>query len=78
MRGVTGLRVVDASAFPNVTSGNTNTPTLALAEKGADLTAADATGKTPLTLAVPIDGAVDLITKLSQTAGGNPKPASKF
>ncbi len=37
VRGVTGLRVVDASAFPNVTSGNTNTPTLALAEKGADL-----------------------------------------
>lgn len=37
-----------------------------LAEKGADLTAADATGKTPLTLAVPIDGASALITKLSQ------------
>ena len=37
VRGVTGLRVVDASAFPNVTSGNTNAPTLALAEKGADL-----------------------------------------
>jgi choline dehydrogenase len=37
VRGVTGLRVVDASAFPNLTSGNTNTPTLALAEKGADL-----------------------------------------
>jgi len=37
VRGVTGLRIVDASAFPNVTSGNTNAPTLALAEKGADL-----------------------------------------
>ena len=28
VHGVQGLRVVDASAFPNVTSGNTNTPTI--------------------------------------------------
>jgi choline dehydrogenase len=37
VRGVAGLRVADASAFPNVTSGNTNTPTIMLAEKAADL-----------------------------------------
>jgi len=37
VRGVGSLRVVDASAFPNVTSGNTNTPTIMLAEKAADL-----------------------------------------
>jgi choline dehydrogenase len=37
VHGVTGLRVVDASAFPNITSGNTNTPTLMLAEKASDL-----------------------------------------
>jgi choline dehydrogenase len=37
VRGVSGLRVVDASAFPNVTSGNTNAPVMMLAEKGADL-----------------------------------------
>jgi choline dehydrogenase len=37
VRGVMGLRVVDTSAFPNVTSGNTNAPTMMLAEKAADL-----------------------------------------
>jgi len=37
VRGVTALRVVDAAAFPNVTSGNTNAPVMMLAEKAADL-----------------------------------------
>ena len=37
VRGVAALRVVDASAFPNVTSGNTNAPVMMLAEKAADL-----------------------------------------
>jgi choline dehydrogenase len=37
VRGVTGLRVVDASVFPTLPRGNTNAPTIAVAERAADL-----------------------------------------
>jgi choline dehydrogenase len=37
VHAVPGLRIVDASIFPAVTSGNTNTPTTMVAEKAADL-----------------------------------------
>jgi choline dehydrogenase len=42
VHGIGGLRVVDASVFPTITSGNINTPTLMVAEKAADLILEDA------------------------------------
>ena len=44
VHGVECLLVIDASVFPNITSGNINAPTVMVAEKGAAMVIEDGVG----------------------------------
>lgn len=45
VHGVQGLRIVDASIFPNITAGNINAPTMMVAEKGSAMILEDAAAR---------------------------------
>jgi choline dehydrogenase len=76
VRGIAGLRVVDAGAMPTITSGNTNSPVLMMAEKAAEWIVADARGASAPAGVRPVDTAVENSTAVlfSSRSSGRESP----